>query len=524
MRDDRYPTYVTGPRRLGRARLFAVALLIAAAAALTLARSAEAGTYTVTQCSSVTAFSEATWERSSDHYEPRALCGTDSGLQAYHDAETTGLWHYGAWVWRAPAGTVFTGVQANSSLTNQAGHRGELVVTRPTGEQVGFGSEHNDFRVHSISGEFTQFQSWLRCVAPGPGQPCGRAGGDSAHAYVRGVYLRTEDRAAPQLTVTGGSLFDGEVIRGTRGLTFAAADAGSGIRTVTVEGNGALLVTDVRNCAVAAGFATALSPCPATTTESAAVPTASSAFATGPGNVVTACVEDLALDDFPNRTCEARPVWVDNACPGSTVGGGTALSAGFGDGTATEDLVASDRAAVLRGVVAGAPAGATVCALTRVTATGEPIVVGATATTGADGSYAIELPPGPTREVYVHYAVGDSVIARHGLQARSWARPSLAVTPNHGVQSRDRLEFAGGLPGPYCSDRLVKVQARLGKHRWQVFRTDRTDADCAFAARYRLRATSRARRYRFRALVPQAAGYPYQRGHSRTVKVKIRRR
>ena len=54
MREDRYATHVTGPRRLGRARLFAVALLVAAAAALTLARPAEAGTYTVTQCSSVT--------------------------------------------------------------------------------------------------------------------------------------------------------------------------------------------------------------------------------------------------------------------------------------------------------------------------------------------------------------------------------------------------------------------------------------------------------------------------------------
>jgi hypothetical protein len=56
-----------------------------------------------------------------------------------------------------------------------------------------------------------------------------------------------------------------------------------------------------------------------------------------------------------------------------------------------------------------------------------------------------------------------------------------------------------------------------------VFRTDRTDGDCRFAARYKLRATSRARRYRFRALVPQQAGYPYVRGASRTWKVKIRR-
>jgi hypothetical protein len=523
MNEDHY-AHVTGPRRLGRARLVAVALLVAAAAALTLARPADAGIYTVTQCSSVTPFVEARWERSSDHYVARALCGSDSGLQAFHGADSTGLGHYGAWVWRAPAGTVFTGVQANGSLAYQAGHRGELAVTRPGGEVVGFGSEHNDFRVHSIDGEFTQFQSWLHCVAPGPGQPCGRAGDDSAHAYVRGVYLRTEDRAAPTLAITGGSLFDGEVIRGTRGLTFAGADTGGGIRTVHVEGNGTVLATDVRNCAVADGFATALTPCPLTTTESAAVPTAAAPFTTGPGNVVTACVEDLALDGFPNRACESRQVWVDNACPASAVGGGSALSAGFGDGTAAEGLVASDRSNVVRGVVTGAPVGATVCALTRVTADGEPIVVGATATTGPDGSYAIELPPGPTREVYVHHVVGDTVIARHGLLARSWARPSLSVTPNHGVRNRDRLRFTGALPGPFCADRVVKVQARLGKRRWQVFRTDRTDAACAFAARYRLRATSRARHYRFRALVPQAAGYPYQRGHSRTAKVKVRRR
>jgi hypothetical protein len=522
MRDE--IPHVNGPRRVGRTRLMAVALLVAAVAALTLARPADAGNYVVTQCSSVTAFAEATWERSSDHYAARALCGSDSGLQAYHDAESTGLWHYGGWVWRAPAGTVFTDVQANASLTHQAGHHGELVATRTTGEPVVFGAEHNDFRVHSISGEFTQFQSWLRCVAPGPGQPCGRAGQDSAHAYIRGVYLRTEDRATPQLTVTGGSLFDGEVVRGTRGLTFAGADVGSGIRTVFVEGNGAMLVTDVRNCAVAAGFATALSPCPLTTTESAAVPTASSAFVTGPRNTVTACVEDLALDGSPNRACESRQIWVDNACPASAVGGGTALSAGFGDGSAVEGLVASDQATIVRGRVSGAPAGATICALTRIAVDGEPIVVGATATTASDGSYAIELPPGPTREVYVHYVVGDDVIARHGLLAHSAARPSLTVTPNHGVRNRDRLAFAGILPGPYCDNRVVKVQARIGKRRWQVFRTDRSDSACAFAARYRLRATAHAKRYRFRALVPQAAGYPYERGTSRIARVKIRRR
>jgi hypothetical protein len=176
---------------------------------------------------------------------------------------------------------------------------------------------------------------------------------------------------------------------------------------------------------------------------------------------------------------------------------------------------------VIRGVVSGAGAGAIVCALSRVA--GGPVVVDATATTAADGSYALRLAPGPSREVFVHYVVGDSVIARHGLELTSAARPALSVRPTHGVRNHDRLYFSGQLPGPACADRVVKVQAKLGKARWQVFRTDRADASCRFSARYKLHATDRARRYRFRALVPQAEGYPYERGNSRTVKVKIRR-
>jgi hypothetical protein len=503
-------------------RLFAFILTVALLAALGAAGRAEAGTYTVTQCSSVTPFSEASWEHSNEHYAARQLCGSDEGLQVFHNAADRGLGNYGAWVWRAPTGTVFTNVNVNSSVTSQAGHRGALVATTTAGEEIPFGIEHNDFRFHSLGGEFIQFASLLRCTAPGAGQPCGRAGSDSAHAYVRGVYLRTEDRSAPALTVTGGSLLDGEVIRGVRGLAFGASDVGGGIRKVFVVANGTELVTDIRNCAVAGGFATALSPCPLSTAEAAAVPTASAAFVTGPDNVVSACVEDLATDGFANRTCEPRQVWVDNACPASAVGGGTAITGGFGTELIAAGLGRSDRSSVIRGSVINAPAGATVCALSRVGS--DPVVVDATATTEADGSYALRLAPGPSREVFVHYVVGDTVLARHGLALSTSVRPQFGVRPTHRVRNHDRLYFTGRLPGPACSDRVVKVQAKLGKKRWQVFRTDRTDANCAFTARYKLRATQNARRYRFRALVPQAEGYPYERGSSRTFKVKIRRR
>jgi hypothetical protein len=515
----------TDARRPSRPLTITVSLLIAAAAVLLAATPADAGNYVVTQCSAANpSAGQATWERSSDHYESRSHCGTDDGLQAYHDAAESGLWHYGAWVWRAPAGTVFTSIQANASLTSQAGHRGQLAVTRPGGELVEFGTEHEDFRVHSIAGEFTQFHSWLRCVAPGAGRPCGRAGSDAGHAYVRGVFLRIEDRATPTLRLTGGSLLDDLVVRGVRELAFDAADTGSGIRTVFVEGNGALLATDTRNCALAGDYATALRPCPAATTESAGVATAHPAFATGP-NTVTACAEDLALDGAPNRACERRSIWVDNACPGSAVGGADRLTAGWAEGAARA-VVHSDEPGIVRGQLtgpAGPIAGATICVLARTLIAGYPIVVAAVGTSGADGRYAIELPPGPGREVFVHHAYGDRVIARHGLSLRSIARPTLTVSPGR-ARPRDRLRFSGALPGPACLDRVVKVQARIGRRRWQVFRTDRADRACGFEARYKLRATRAAERYRFRALVPQQAGYPFERGYSRTTKVTVQGR
>ena len=511
---------MTSPQRL---RALAIASLAAVLIALVLARPAGAGDYVATQCSALNPSpGAATWERTSTHYVERTRCNRCEGLQVVHDAESTDLDRYGAWVWRAPAGTVFTTVQVNASLTNQAGHHAELWASHVGGGATQFGGEHEDFGIHSIAGELVQFSAMLRCAAPGAGGRCGRAGEDSAHAYVKGIFARVEDRAEPALSIEGGSLLADPVVRGERGLLFSGSDVGSGIRKVYVEANGSVLVTDIRNCAVAAGYATALEPCPPATSESAGVPTTDPAFATGP-NTVTACVEDLALDGAPNRACEQRSVWVDNVCPGSPPGGATELSAAFAaDGSG---LTRSDERAVVRGrlVGPGGPiAGATVCALTQTQHAGAPVVLATTATTGAAGAYALELAPGPSRDVFVHHAAADAVIARHGLTVRSIARPTLDVRPRR-LENHDRLHFSGVLPGPACFNRVVKVQARVGKHRWRVFRTDRADEGCAFAARYKLRATREARRYRFRALVPQQAGYPYERGHSPTAKVEVER-
>ena len=142
-----------------RRRIVLFGVLAAAAGCLLAAPRADAGNYVVTQCGpSNPSAGQATWEASSASYQPRSRCGVDDGgLQSFHDAEQSGLYHFGAWVWRAPAGTLFTSIQVNASLTNQAGHQGQLVATRPGGELAVFGAEHADFRVHRLDGEFTQF-------------------------------------------------------------------------------------------------------------------------------------------------------------------------------------------------------------------------------------------------------------------------------------------------------------------------------------------------------------------------------
>ena len=519
---DRQPPAARPERRaLRRARALVISLVAAVAIGLVAAQRAEAGSYVVTECSPTNPGYDATAERSTDRYRFRSYCNSaGDGLEVYHDAERSTVNQYGAWVWRAPAGTVFTSVRVNASLTYHAGHHGELVATTLGGAQLRFGSEHADFRVESVTGEFAQFHASLRCAATGTGGACGRADDDSAHAYVRGIFVRTDDRSAPTLRLTGGSILGGEVVRGSRSLTFDAADAGGGIRAVSVEANGATLAADARNCALLAGFATALRPCPPTASAAVTVATADPAFATGP-NTITACVEDLALDGTPNRACRPTAIWVDNVCPGSTVGDGVRLTAGFGGEGAARGTSRSDEPALVRGRLEGSGAGAIVCALTRTLRDGAPITLAATAITRPSGEFALELPAGPSREVFVHYARANRVIARHGLLLRSIARPRLGVRPAAGLANHDRLHFSGKLPGPACADRVVKVQARIGRRRWQVFRTGRADADCRFAARYKLRATRDARNYRFRALVPQQQGYPYEPGHSRPVKVEV---
>ena len=498
-------------RRRRRWRVLGLAAVAAGGVGLVAPVPADAGGYLVRQCTAATPGAQASWERTADSYRQRSLCSSGGGLQIHHRGARAGHGRYGAWSWKAPAGTTFSSVRAAASLTRHGGHRGELWAIPERGPSLRFGGEHAAFRVHGRRGELARFEARLRCVRSGG---CASSPDDRARAYVRGVKLRVRDRSAPRVTSAEGELLRGRVVRGERSLALTGRDRGGGVRRLTVEAGDSQLAGATIGCDLGAGFVARLVPCPRTAAETLRVATTHRRLVTGP-NAIRACAEDLALAGRANRDCERHRIWVDNECPDSTREGGRLTARLGGGATAT---VASNRRAAVGGRLTSASgepvAGATVCALTRIDRRGTGVRVVATRRTDAAGRFRIPLPPGPSREVFVHHAHGDEVVSRHGLTVRSRARATLRLRSPRRPRSGERLRFRGRLPGPFCGGRAVEIEAQLAGGGWQVFRTARTNRRCRFAARYRLRATTRPTRYRFRARVRAQAGYPYAAGHS----------
>ena len=71
--------------------------------------------------------------------------------------------------------------------------------------------------------------------------------------------------------------------------------------------------------------------------------------------------------------------------------------------------------------------------------------------------------------------------------------------------------------------RSTRAPIPAGSKRWITFRRATTNGRGGFRSSYRFTSTTRRTRYRFRALVPRQAGYPWVEGHSKPVEVLVRR-
>ena len=287
------------------------------------------------------------------------------------------------------------------------------------------------------------FSSWLRCVAPGAGRPCGRAGSESSHAYVRGVFLRLEDRAAPTVELSGGSLLD-PVVRGVRELAFMVADAGGGVRKSISRRTARRSATTSATARSPTGSRPRSAPA-----RQAAPPRPRCRPPTRPSPPARTwsmraprtwrSTERCSAPVAALRSGSTTPV---PAPPCRRPGSAPASRAARPPPCARIGPRSCGRVTGRSGPVAGA----TVCALTRIRIAGAPIVVAALAASGPDGRYQLELAPGPGARRVRSHAVGDRVIARHGLGLRSIVRPTLAVDPGE-AQGATGSASAGGSPG-----------------------------------------------------------------------------
>ncbi len=486
----------------------AAGLLLALLAAAIAAPRARAGTYTAAQCSPAlgAGHQDASYVATGGRLRPGADCKPrGDGLSVVPAAAHTPAGAWGAWLLQPPAGTRLTGVHAIVS-----GHRDDGFVPelRVGGGEL-LGQAWGDPHAATWSGsDGSELAARLRCR-----RASGCAEGRAAFVALRRIRLALSDEAEPTVSL-GGSLFAPGSRRGGELAIPALADAGGGVRALTVEVNGEPVASRTLSCALSGYVAIRLRPCPAAASPSVAVDTAAAPFVQG-RNRVRVCAFDYASGGGANRACAARAVRVDNACPVSSAGGGAQLAAAI-NGSESATVGSRDPASVTGRLLtaSGSPvAGARVCVAARVELNDEIERVVAAPLTAADGSFAAELPAGPSREVRVAYWPGEEHAVERFLELESRAEPALRLRPRHRLRNGDRLRFIARIPAPASASREVRLEVR-SDGRWQLLRAGRTGADGTWTASYRFHATTGRRRYAFRACVPAQDGYPYARGCS----------
>jgi hypothetical protein len=512
----------------------ALALAATALVALAGATTARAGTYIVAQCSPgvYTGAPDAGFAATSSHFTPFADCSPSApGLEVNYklsSGETgTRQGAYGAWAWTAPPGTYITGGSTYSRLGAQNGIHGYLAVSPDSGASVSYENQ-NDDQGHEAGippGNWRYLVARLECTAPNEGERC--VGEGSPHTYIKQVRIELTDVASPTVSI-GGSLLSGAVLRGPQTLEVSAADQGAGLQSVHLAVNGAEATGDDLSAScnpLPGGLTSRLSPCPATFAKTYTLDTAAAPFHEG-ANSVSVCAYDYAQSGAPNSACESREVTVDNLCPGSSVGGGHTLTAGFGNGKSERTLPFRKRALIrgrLRDADGNPVANALVCVEDHTDLPGLPFVLLGTTTTNENGGWAYKLAHGPSRSIRLAYRAGDfQTVADLALHMRARSTLHLSV---HRTCVHRRIYFTGALAGPDSAQRVVLVRGTIpGSKRRFLVRRAYTDPLGHFRVGYAFAPVPRRTRFAFWAVVPKQGGYPYVRGHSvsRYIRVKPR--
>ncbi len=207
----------------------------------------------------------------------------------------------------------------------------------------------------------------------------------------------------------------------------------------------------------------------------------------------------------------------------------TTLRAGFGGQRLVRFgrsiLFSGDLTAGIRTPLEGMP----VRLIERFDPGSDPVERVSTVRTGAGGTFAIHLAPGPSREITAVFGGTRTLTSSHAWPMRLRVRSSLRLRASSGVATiggrpvifTGRVAAAGSAIPP--EGKSVQLQFRLPGMAWSEFRTIQTDGRGRFRYAYRFSDNdSRGARFQFRAYAPAQSNWPYEPGGSRPVAVRGR--
>jgi hypothetical protein len=144
--------------------------------------------------------------------------------------------------------------------------------------------------------------------------------------------------------------------------------------------------------------------------------------------------------------------------------------------------------------------------------------------TRLDGTFNYAALRGPSRTVLLRYG-GTQLIRPESTEVNVRVRAKTTLDVNRrSVVNGDEVRFRGNVRGGPMpsSGKLLQLQA-YSRGTWRTFATPRASARThRWSYRYRFTATRGTVRYRFRAVVPREGGFPFERGASRSVNVRVR--
>jgi hypothetical protein len=190
-------------------------------------------------------------------------------------------------------------------------------------------------------------------------------------------------------------------------------------------------------------------------------------------------------------------------------------------------IVSYGKGATIRGTLKGANGqpvgGADVRILVREDRLGAQYVDRGGVTTGADGRLRFSVPPGSSRLLrlaYRAYKGDDAFVTRSTATLNVRAR--IRVRGPKRVRARGTAKFSGRLVGRPFPPRGVTLDLQIFQPGvgWRVFATTRTRKSGTFTVRYHFQRASRGR-FTFRIRLRPNDAYPYSRGFSRRMRVRV---